>query len=57
MRIDAHQHFWKYSPAAYDWIDDKMTALKRDFLPDDLTAAVGRERIRWLHCRAGLPDG
>jgi L-fuconolactonase len=36
MRIDAHQHFWKYSPAAYGWISDAMPDLKRDFLPEDL---------------------
>jgi L-fuconolactonase len=36
MRIDAHQHFWRYQPAEYDWIDDSMTALRRDFLPNDL---------------------
>jgi L-fuconolactonase len=36
MRIDAHQHFWKYSPAAYDWIGEEMTVLKRDFMPGDL---------------------
>jgi hypothetical protein len=33
MHIDAHQHFWKYFPAEYDWIDDSMGALRRDFLP------------------------
>ncbi len=36
MRIDAHQHFWKYVPAMYGWISDAMPDLKRDFLPDDL---------------------
>jgi L-fuconolactonase len=36
MRIDAHQHFWKYSRAAYDWINDEMTILQRDFVPSDL---------------------
>ena len=36
MRLDAHQHFWKYSPAEYGWINDKMSALKRNFLPQDL---------------------
>ncbi|MGA8740778.1 MAG: amidohydrolase family protein [Terracidiphilus sp.] len=36
MRIDAHQHFWKYSPANYAWISDKIEGLKRDFLPKDL---------------------
>jgi L-fucono-1,5-lactonase len=34
--IDAHQHFWKWSPAAHPWIDDSMAALRRDFLPADL---------------------
>jgi L-fuconolactonase len=36
IRIDAHQHFWQYSPVNYGWIDDSMAALKRDFLPHDL---------------------
>ena len=36
MRIDAHQHFWMYSPAQYGWISDEMAELKRDFLPKDL---------------------
>jgi L-fuconolactonase len=36
MHIDAHQHFWIYSPDEYGWIDDSMAALRRDFLPKDL---------------------
>jgi L-fuconolactonase len=36
MRIDAHQHFWRYNPDQYGWIDDSMKALRRDFLPADL---------------------
>jgi len=36
MRIDAHQHFWRYNPSEYSWITDQMKDLKRDFLPDDL---------------------
>jgi L-fuconolactonase len=35
MRIDAHQHFWRYDPSEYGWIDDSMAVLKRDFLPAD----------------------
>jgi len=34
LKLDSHQHFWKYSDAEYGWIDDN--ALRRDFLPDDL---------------------
>jgi L-fuconolactonase len=36
MRIDAHQHFWRYDAREYEWIDDSMAALRRDFLPADL---------------------
>jgi L-fuconolactonase len=36
MRIDAHQHFWRYNADEYGWIDDSMCALRRDFLPADL---------------------
>jgi L-fuconolactonase len=36
MRIDAHQHFWRYRPARDTWIGDNMPVLKRDYLPDDL---------------------
>ncbi len=36
MKIDAHQHFWYYSPLSHGWIDDSMDAIRRDFLPDDL---------------------
>jgi L-fuconolactonase len=35
-RVDAHQHFWRYDPAEYGWIDDSMAVLRRDFLPADL---------------------
>jgi L-fuconolactonase len=36
MRIDAHQHFWRYDTREYGWIDDSMATLRRDFLPADL---------------------
>jgi L-fuconolactonase len=35
-RIDAHQHFWRYDPVEYGWIDEPLAALRRDFLPADL---------------------
>lgn len=40
MQIDAHQHFWKYNPREYDWIDDSMFVLRRDFLPGDLATEL-----------------
>jgi L-fuconolactonase len=39
-RIDAHHHLWRYSAAEYGWIDEEMAALRRDFLPSDLKAAM-----------------
>jgi L-fuconolactonase len=42
MNIDAHQHFWVYDPREYGWIDDSMTALRRDFLPHDLKPELDR---------------
>jgi L-fuconolactonase len=35
-KIDAHHHFWKYDPVEYGWINDEMSAIRRDFLPADL---------------------
>lgn len=34
--IDSHQHFWKYDPVKYGWINDEMSVIKKDFLPNDL---------------------
>jgi L-fuconolactonase len=41
-RIDAHQHFWRYSPATHGWITDSMAVLKQDFLPPDLQPLLER---------------
>jgi len=45
MRVDAHQHFWKYNPAEYEWIDDSMAAIRRDFLPEDLELELERNEF------------
>jgi L-fuconolactonase len=36
MRIDSHQHFWKYDPEKQEWISSEMSRIKRNFLPGDL---------------------
>tara|TARA_B100000446_G_scaffold63791_1_gene60403 strand:- start:817 stop:1647 length:831 start_codon:yes stop_codon:yes gene_type:complete len=36
LRVDAHQHFWNYDSVEYDWIDESMVVLKRDYLPSQL---------------------
>jgi len=35
MRIDSHQHFWRYEPAQYPWIRSDWP-LRRNFLPKHL---------------------
>ncbi len=45
MKIDAHQHFWHYSPLTHPWISDRMSVLKRDFLPRDLSALLDNQDI------------
>lgn len=71
MIVDSHQHFWRYDPKEYDWIDDELSAIRRDFLPADLAreleaagvdAAVSvqarqtLEETRWLLELAGASD-
>ncbi|MEZ4904211.1 MAG: amidohydrolase family protein [Spirosomataceae bacterium] len=36
MIIDAHQHFWVYNADQHAWINDDMTRIRQNFLPDDL---------------------
>ena len=38
--IDAHHHLWRYTPSEYDWIDENMQVLRRDFMRDDLKVAM-----------------
>ena len=42
MHIDAHQHYWVYNVQEYGWIDESMAALRRDFLPEDLSPELER---------------
>lgn len=45
MRIDSHQHFWKYDPIEYGWIGPDQSVLKRHYLPDDLEPLLASQRI------------
>jgi L-fuconolactonase len=36
MKIDAHQHFWKYDQVKHAWITDEMKLIRRDFPPNDV---------------------
>lgn len=71
MKIDAHQHFWVFNKTGYNWIDDRMQVLKRNFLPADLQPELTKagmsgsvvvqarqsvEETRWLLQLAGKYD-
>lgn len=36
LKIDAHQHFWKFNPDRDSWITEDMAVIRRNFLPDNL---------------------
>src|SRR5229473_5646535 len=40
MKIDSHQHFWRYDAVRDAWITDSMAVLRRDFLPEHLAAEL-----------------
>ncbi|HSF17173.1 MAG TPA: amidohydrolase family protein [Vicinamibacteria bacterium] len=45
MRIDSHQHFWRFDGREYSWIDDRMAVLRRDFEPEELAAILKKNGI------------
>lgn len=45
QRIDAHQHFWHYSPVRDGWITDDMAVIQQDFLPADLQLLLQRHQL------------
>jgi L-fuconolactonase len=45
MKIDSHQHFWRYDAVRDAWITDSMAVLKRDFLPEHLAAEFAANGI------------
>lgn len=45
MKIDAHQHFWKFDPVRDSWINDDMSVIRKDFLPQDVYAVLAENSI------------
>lgn len=59
MAIDAHHHFWKYTPEEYGWISAGMSVLRRDYLAADLrreAAAVGIDGVISVQARQTLEE-
>lgn len=45
MQIDAHQHFWKFDPVRDSWINDELSVIRKDFLPEDLQPILQQNNI------------
>ena len=45
LKIDSHQHFWKFDPVRDSWIDDSMAVIQRDFYPEDLEPVLKKHNI------------
>ncbi len=58
MRIDTHQHFWRYDPQRYAWIEPG-SPLARDFAPEQLRpelAAAGVSGTLLVEARGHLEE-
>jgi L-fuconolactonase len=59
MKIDAHQHFWHYTPQEYSWMGPDMAILKKDHLPPHLAPlleAAGIEGTVAVQARQTLQE-
>lgn len=45
MRIDSHQHFWRFDPIRDSWIDLSMQKIAKDFLPKDLKPLLEKSQM------------
>jgi len=46
MITDTHHHLWVYNKVDYGWMDQRMEALRRDHLPDELYASMQNSGVR-----------
>lgn len=44
MRLDSHQHFWRYDAVEYGWIQPDWP-IRRDFLPNDLAPLLAAAKL------------
>jgi L-fuconolactonase len=58
MKLDSHQHFWRYDAAQYPWMKPEWP-IRRDFLPPDLKpllAAAGLDGTIAVQARQSLQE-
>ena len=46
MRVNSHHHLWRYTHTQYEWIDDRMRVLRKDFLPSHLRKGIDAAGVR-----------
>jgi len=59
MIIDTHHHFWKYNPEEYGWINNEMSVICRNFLPEDLKKVIdenGVDGVISVHARQTIEE-
>ena len=55
MKIDTHQHYWRYLPEEFGWISDDMPVLQRDCMPADCETQMhfaGVDRVVAVQARS-----
>lgn len=45
MRIDAHQHFWRFDAVRDSWINNDMSIIQKNFFPADLQPVLQQNGI------------
>ncbi len=45
IRVDAHQHFWQVDRGDYGWLEQAPDILRRDYLPEHLSAELEHAEI------------
>jgi len=45
LKIDTHQHYWRFRPEDFPWIDATMPALRQDCLPAHVAAELNAARV------------
>jgi len=59
VKIDSHQHLWRFDPVEYDWIPQDPPTLRRDYLHADLArelAASGIDAAVAVQARQSLAE-
>lgn len=45
LKIDSHQHFWKFDAVKHSWINEDMAVIQRDFMPEDIWPVLEKNGI------------